>query len=157
MLLNKCLVQLFIILSCIYFDCPSVIPECDNHTRIDILKYSFNLNRSISRKQRNLSKPTRREQTGVTIFDALKHSTGICAHLITFLVENISYKIKFSIKTYFLGGQRTSFLFKISLSTCVSVPPLFILTDTSFDAFRWLLKKTIFSLQSSVHRPGCTL
>ena len=26
----------------------------------------------------------------------------------------------------------------------VRVPPLFILTDTSFDAFHWLLKKTIF-------------
>jgi len=34
-------------------------------------------------------------------------------------------------------------MFKISLSTSVRVPPLFILTDTSFDAFRWLLKKTI--------------
>jgi len=37
-------------------------------------------------------------------------------------------------------------LFKISLATRVSVPPLFILTDPSFDAFHWLLKKTIFSL-----------
>ena len=37
-----------------------------------------------------------------------------------------------------------SLLFKISLSTRVSVPPLFILTDTSFNAFHWLLKKTIF-------------
>ena len=27
---------------------------------------------------------------------------------------------------YFLGGQRTSFLFKISLSTSVRVPPLLI-------------------------------
>ena len=29
----------------------------------------------------------------------------------------------FSIKAYFLGGQRTSFLFKISLSKSVRVPP----------------------------------
>ena len=57
----------------------------------------------------------------------------------------------FSIKTYFLGGQRTSVLFKITLSTSVSVRPLFILTGTSFDAFDWLLQKTIFStvVQSS--------
>ena len=48
------------------------------------------------------------------------------------------------IKTYFLGGQRTSFLFKISLSMSVSVSPLFILTDTHFDTFHWLLQKTIF-------------
>jgi len=40
----------------------------------------------------------------------------------------------FLIKTYFLGGQITTFLFKILLSTSVCVPPLFILTDTSFDA-----------------------
>ena len=33
---------------------------------------------------------------------------------------------------------------KISLSTSVSVPPLFILTDTIFDAFHWLLQKTMF-------------
>jgi len=58
----------------------------------------------------------------------------------------------FSFEVYFLGGQRTFFWFKISLSTSVSVPPLFILTDTSFDAFHWLLKKTIFSLYPSVHR-----
>jgi len=45
-----------------------------------------------------------------------------------------------------MGGQRTSFMFKISLSTSVRVPPLFILTDTSFDDFHWLLRKTIFSL-----------
>jgi len=31
----------------------------------------------------------------------------------------------FSIKTYVLGGQITSFLFNISLSMRVSVPPLF--------------------------------
>ena len=37
-----------------------------------------------------------------------------------------------------------SFLFKISLSMSVSVPLLFILTATSFDAFHWLLNKTIF-------------
>jgi len=36
MLLNKCLVQLFIILSCIYFDCPSVIPECDRDIVSDL-------------------------------------------------------------------------------------------------------------------------
>jgi len=52
----------------------------------------------------------------------------------------------FSIKTYFLGGQRTSLLFKILLSTSVSVQPLFILTDTSLDDFHWLLQKMIFSL-----------
>jgi len=52
----------------------------------------------------------------------------------------------FLIKTYFLGRQSTSFLFKISLSTSVSVPPLFILTDTSCYAFHWLLQKTMFSL-----------
>jgi len=42
------------------------------------------------------------------------------------------------IKTYFLGGHRTSFLFEISLSSSVRVQPLSILTDTSFDAFHWL-------------------
>ena len=51
-----------------------------------------------------------------------------------------------SIKTYLLGGQRKSFLFKISLSTSVSVPPLFILTDTSFDTFHLLMHEMIFSL-----------
>ena len=57
--------------------------------------------------------------------------------------EVIDFKC-FTIKASFLGGQRTSFLFKISLSTSVLVPPLFILTDTSFDAFHWLLKKKVF-------------
>jgi len=52
----------------------------------------------------------------------------------------------FPIKTYFLGGQRTSVLLKISLSTIVSVPTLFILTDTCFDAFLWSLQKMMFSL-----------
>ena len=52
----------------------------------------------------------------------------------------------FLIKAYYLGVQRTPFLFKILLSTSVPVPPLFILTDTSFDAFHWLLQKMIFSL-----------
>ena len=38
----------------------------------------------------------------------------------------------------------------------VRVPPLFILTDTSFDAFHWLLKKTIFFHCSPVFT-WCTL
>ena len=54
----------------------------------------------------------------------------------------------FSIKTYFLGGQRTSFLFKITLSKSA----VFLLTDNSFDTFHWLLEKTVFSLDGSVHR-----
>jgi len=62
----------------------------------------------------------------VTSFDALKQSTDICAHRITFSSRKniILNKLScFSIKAYFLGGQKTSFLFKLSLSTSVRVPP----------------------------------
>ena len=44
----------------------------------------------------------------------------------------------------------------LSLSTSVSVPPLSILTDTSFDAFHWLLQKSFFPHCSPVFK-GCTL
>jgi len=48
MLLNKCLVQLFIILSCIYFDCPSVIPECDNYVE-QHEELLWNINKFVNR------------------------------------------------------------------------------------------------------------
>ena len=69
----------------------------------------------------------------VTSFDALKQSADMCAHRNTFSSRKFIILNNLSIKAYCLGGQRTSFLFKISLSTSVRAPPLFILTDTSFD------------------------
>ena len=88
----------------------------------------------------------------VTSFDAIKQSTGICAHAIT--LSSIKYitlnKLScFQSKhTFWEVKERTSFLFKISLSTSVCVPPLFILADASFDACHWLFPKT---------NTGCTL
>ena len=71
----------------------------------------------------------------VASFDALKQSTGIYAHLITFSSRKyiiLNKLSRFSIKTYVQGGQRTSSLFNISLSTRLSVLPLFILTRHQF-------------------------
>jgi len=65
----------------------------------------------------------------VTSFDALKQSTGICEHPITFSSSKYITLNKlscFQSKHTFLGGQITSFLFKISLSRSVCVPSLFI-------------------------------
>ena len=91
----------------------------------------------------------------VTSFNALKQSTDICIHLITFSSRKYIILDKLSCfpsKHTFWEVREHLFLFEISLSTIVCVPPLFILTDTSFDAFHWLLKKTFFSLQFSVHK-----
>ena len=95
----------------------------------------------------------------VTSFDALKQSTDICADLITFSGRKyiILNKLScFQLNYTFWEVREHLFLFKISLSTSVRVPPLFILADTSFDAFHWLLKKTIFFHCSPVFT-WCTL
>ena len=55
-----------------------------------------------------------------------------------------------------MGGQNVFFVFVFFLlSTLVSVPPLFILTDTSFDAFHWLFFTVVQCSQGvlcNVHR-----
>ena len=88
----------------------------------------------------------------ITSFDSLKQSTCICAYLITlstrtYIILNQLFCFQ-SKHTFWEVRERMSLLFKIkiSLSTSVSVLPLFILTDTSVYAFHWLLaqlQKTI--------------
>ena len=83
-----------------------------------------------------------------------------CVHIqLRFLIKNNSCWINCLVynQTILVGRSKNVFrLFKISLSTSVCVPPLFILTDTSFGAFHWLLNKTICFHCSPVFT-GCTL
>ena len=90
----------------------------------------------------------------VTSFDALKQSTDICIHLITFSSRKYIILDKltcFQSKHTFREVREHLFCLKYHCQrvTCAAIINL---TDTSFDAFHWLLKKTIFSLLSSVHR-----
>ena len=76
----------------------------------------------------------------VNSFDALKQSTDSCAHRITFSSRKIIILNKlscFQSKHTFWEVRKHLFCLKYRIT---------ILRDTSFDAFHWLLKKTIFSL-----------
>ena len=81
----------------------------------------------------------------VTSFDALKQSTDICAHQINFSSRKFIILNKlscFQSKHTFWEVREHLFFLNIAVNVC-KCADIIIWTDTSFDAFHWLLKKNI--------------